>query len=52
MHKKHRTLCYEYKNAILLEEATVQYATICYWWYFFRVANEARFQELENWHNF
>jgi len=26
--KKHKTLCYEYKNAIFLEEANVWYATI------------------------
>jgi hypothetical protein len=52
MQKKHRKLCYEYKNAIFLEEVAVRYATICYWWYFLNVANEARFQELENWHNF
>jgi hypothetical protein len=27
---KHRTLCYEYKNAIFLEEVDVQYAVIHY----------------------
>jgi len=27
---KHRTLCYEYKNAIFLEEANVQYVVIHY----------------------
>jgi hypothetical protein len=28
LREKHRTLCYEYKNAISLEEADVQYVAI------------------------
>jgi hypothetical protein len=28
LREKCRTLCYEYKNSIFLEEANVQYATI------------------------
>jgi hypothetical protein len=28
---KHKTLCYEYKNAISLKEVDVWYVIICYW---------------------
>ncbi len=28
LHEQHKTLCYEYKNAMSLEEANVCYATI------------------------
>jgi len=52
MQKKHRTLCYEYKNAISLEEADVWYVTIHCWWYSYGVVNEAKPQELENWFGF
>jgi hypothetical protein len=52
LQNKHRTLCYEYKNAISLEEIDVWYATIHCLLYSLGVANEARFQELENWFNF
>jgi hypothetical protein len=45
-------LCYEYKNAISLEETDAQYVAICYWWYSLGVVDEARLQELENWFNF
>jgi hypothetical protein len=48
LQEKHRTLCYEYKNAIFLEEVNVQYATIYCWWYSSSATNEARLQELEN----
>jgi hypothetical protein len=49
---KHRSLCYEYKSAISLEEANVRYATIHYWWYSSWTSNEVGLQELENWLNF
>jgi hypothetical protein len=52
MQEKHRTLCYEYKNAISLEEADVWYVTIHCWWYSYGVVNEAKPQELENWFGF
>jgi hypothetical protein len=47
--QKKRTLCYEYKNAISLEKANVQYATIRYWWYSSSVIDETGLQKLENW---
>jgi hypothetical protein len=50
--KKHRTLCYEYKNAISLEEVDVQYVTIYYWWYFSMAVHEVGLQKLEYWLNF
>jgi hypothetical protein len=42
-------LCYEYENAISLEEVDVWYGTIHYWWYSLKAIDEARLQELENW---
>jgi hypothetical protein len=52
MWEQHRTLCYEYKNVISLEEVDVQYVVIHYWWYSLTTTNEARLQLLENWLNF
>jgi hypothetical protein len=52
LREKHRTLCYEYKNAISLEEAGAQYVAIWCWWYSSGTINEARFQELEDWLSF
>jgi hypothetical protein len=50
--KKNRKLCYEYKNAISLEEVDVRYVTIQCWWYFSRAIDETGFQDLENWFSF
>jgi hypothetical protein len=49
---KHKTLYYEYRNAIFLEEVDVWYATIHYWWYSLGVVDEVGLQKLENWLNF
>ncbi len=40
--KKIKTLCYEYKNAIFLEEADVRCVIIQCWWYSSGVVDEAR----------
>jgi len=49
---KHKTLCYEYRNVISLEEANAQYVIIYCWWYSSGVIDEVRLQKLENWFPF
>jgi hypothetical protein len=44
LRKKHKTLCYEYKSAISLEEVDVWYVAICYWWDSLGVVNEIGLQ--------
>jgi hypothetical protein len=41
LREKHRTLCYEYKNAISLEEVNVWCTIIHCWWYSSDVDDEA-----------
>jgi hypothetical protein len=48
LHKQHKTLCYECKNATSLEEVDVWYATICCCSYSLEVVDEVGLQELEN----
>jgi len=50
--KKHRIVCYEYKNAIFLGEVDAQYAIIHCWWYSSDATDELGVYELENWLNF
>ncbi len=42
LQNKHRKLCYEYKNAIFLEEVDARYVAIHYQWYSLCAANETR----------
>jgi len=46
--RKNRTLWYEYKNAISLEEIDVRYTIIQCWWYFLGVTNQVGLHELDN----
>ncbi len=46
--RKNRTLWYEYKNAISLEEIDVRYTIIQCWWYSLGVTNQVGLHELDN----
>jgi hypothetical protein len=45
MRELHRTLCFEYKNAISLEEENAQYAVIRCWWYSLGATHEVELFE-------
>jgi hypothetical protein len=47
-----KTLCYDYKNAMSLEEIDLWYATTQFWWYSSGVASEGAIYELNNWLGF
>ncbi len=52
LHEPHKGLCYEYKNATLLEEANAQNVVIWCGWYSFRVVDEVGFLKLKIWFSF
>ncbi len=45
---QHKTLCYDYKNVVSLENVYACYAVIWWWWYSIRATNVVGLQKLEN----
>jgi hypothetical protein len=51
-HDQHKTLYYDYKKAMSLEEVNLQYATIRLWWYSSRATSKGTIHKLNNWRDF
>jgi hypothetical protein len=52
LQEQHEALCFEYKNAISLEEVDVPYARIWSWWYSSKVVAEGAIHKFNNWLGF
>jgi hypothetical protein len=47
-HDQYKSLCYDYKKAMSLEETDLRYVVIRSWWYSFGTTSEGAIQEFNN----